>query len=238
MLEDRLPTVLLCAVELHELDQRLGVVHLSLPAAITVQERTCRTGRKGMIMKEKARDLVENFRAFVEEHRDELEAIQILYSSPYRGGLRYGQVKELAAALRHPPLFLQDHPEAVLWTAYEVLEPEKVKGEGGKALVDLVALVRHAISPEEPLLPVRVEVEERYQGWLREQQSAGVSFTDEHRRWLDAIKDHIASALAIEEADFEEVPFNQMGGLGQAYRAFGDRLSPLLSELNGALGTR
>ena len=188
--------------------------------------------------KEKARDLVENFRAFVEEHRDELEAIQILYSSPYRGGLRYGQVKELAAALRHPPLFLQDHPEAVLWTAYEVLEPEKVKGEGGKALVDLVALVRHAISPEEPLLPVRVEVEERYQGWLREQQSAGVSFTDEHRRWLDAIKDHIASALAIEEADFEEVPFNQMGGLGQAYRAFGDRLSPLLSELNGALGTR
>ena len=145
------------------------------------------------------------------------------------------QVKELAAALRHPPLFLQDHPEAVLWTAYEVLEPEKVKGDGGKALVDLVALVRHAISPEEPLLPVRVEVEERYLGWLLEQQVAGANFTDEQLRWLDAVKDHIANALAIQEEDFEEVPFSQMGGLGQIYELFGERLSPLLAELNERL---
>ena len=185
--------------------------------------------------KEKASTLVGNFRAFVEEHRDEVEAIHVLYSKPYRAGLRYGQVRELAAALRHPPLFLQDHAEAVLWTAYEMLEPDKVKGDGGKALVDLIALVRHAISPEEPLLPVRVEVEERYQGWLLDQQSAGVSFTDEQQRWLDAVKDHIANALAIEEADFEEVPFNQMGGLGQAYRVFGERLSPLMAELNVSL---
>lgn len=188
-----------------------------------------------MQAKAKARDLVDNFRSFVAEHRDELEAIQILYSRPYRAGLRYGQVKELAAALRHPPLFLQDHPQAVLWTAYEVLEPEKVQGGGGKALVDLVALVRHAITPDEPLLSVRVEVEERYEGWLLEQKMVGVRFTDEQLRWLVAIKDHIANALAIQEEDFEEVPFSQMGGLGQAYQLFGERLSPLLAELNEAL---
>lgn len=185
--------------------------------------------------KEKAQSLVENFRTFVEENKDEIEAIQILYSRPYRAGLRYRQIKELAAALRHPPLFLHDHPESVLWTAYEVLEPDKVKGDGGKALVDLVALVRHVIRPEDPVLPVRVEIEERYQGWLLEQEMSGIEFTTEQRRWLDAIKDHIANALAIEEEDFDTVPFSQMGGLGQAYRVFGERLSRLLAELNERL---
>jgi hypothetical protein len=34
VLEDRLPAVLLGRIELHELDQRLGMVHLCLPAAV------------------------------------------------------------------------------------------------------------------------------------------------------------------------------------------------------------
>ncbi len=56
-----------------------------------------------------------------------------------------------------------------------------------------------------------------------------------HRRskeWLDAIKDHIASSLAIEQDDLEEVPFNSIGGLGRAYELFGDRLAAILDELN------
>ncbi len=53
---------------------------------------------------EKAQALVTNFRAFIEQNKDELEAIQVLYSRPHRAGLRFRQVKDLANALKNPPL--------------------------------------------------------------------------------------------------------------------------------------
>ena len=56
--------------------------------------------------------------------------------------------------------------------------------------------------------------------------------TADQRKWLDAIKDHIASSLNIEQDDLEEVPFNQIGGIGKAYELFGDQLSAILDELN------
>ena len=110
-----------------------------------------------------------------------------------------------------------------------------MKGEGGNALVDLVALVRHAIHPAELVVPVRAEVEKSYASWLEEQEKAGATFTTEQRHWLDAIRDHIAESLAIEQIDFEDVPFNRMGGLGKVYQLFGDRLPKLLDELNERL---
>ena len=54
---------------------------------------------------EKAQALITNFKDFIEQHKDELEAIQILYSRPHRAGLRFRQVKDLAAALKNPPLW-------------------------------------------------------------------------------------------------------------------------------------
>ncbi len=104
------------------------------------------------------------------------------------------------------------------------MEPDKVKGIGGKKLVDVIAMVRHAIDPNTQLTPVDITVEERYQQWMAEKQSAGVVFTADQRKWLDAIKDHIAASLNIEQDDLEEVPFNTIGGLGRAYELFGDKL--------------
>jgi type I restriction enzyme R subunit len=184
--------------------------------------------------KEKAQAQLAGFRQFLEDNRDEIEAIQILYSRPYRAGLRYRQVKELAQKIEMPPLAIH-HPEQQLWAMYEALEPEKVKGHGGNALVDLVAIVKHALHPEEPLIPVTMSVEERYREWLLQQESAGVSFTVEQRRWLDAIKDHIASSLHIEADDFDYAPFTQLGGLGKAHQLFGERLDEILKELNARL---
>ncbi len=171
--------------------------------------------------KEKAQTILANFRQFIDDHKDEIEALTILYSRPYRAGLRYGQVKELAEAVRRPPVAA---PLERLWQAYEAVEPEKVKGHGGRQLVDVVALVRHALDPNSPLVPVGMTVEERYQQWLARQAEAGVTFTAEQRKWLDAIKNHIASSLHIEQDNFDDLPFNQMGGLGRAYELFGDGL--------------
>jgi type I restriction enzyme R subunit len=141
-------------------------------------------------------------------------------------------VKDLAKAIQQPPHAL--HPER-LWHAYETVEPENVKAHGGKQLVDVIALVRHAIDPNTPLAPIGLTVEERYEQWLDEQTAAGAAFTPEQRKWLDAIKDHIATSLAIDRDDLDEVPFNQIGGLGRAHELFGDKLSAILDELNARL---
>lgn len=183
--------------------------------------------------KEKAMSILSDFRVFLEEHKDEIEAISLLYSKPYRAGIRYRHVKELAAAIERN--LAMRKPEQRLWNLYEAVEPDKVKGKGGNTLVDLIAIVRHALYPQEPLVPVAQTVDERYQQWLEEQKNVGITFTSEQRKWLDAIKDHIASSLSIDQEDFEEVPFNQMGGLGKIYQLFGDRLTRIIEELNERL---
>ncbi|MCC7291468.1 MAG: DEAD/DEAH box helicase family protein [Phycisphaerales bacterium] len=186
----------------------------------------------------KARSVVTSFKAFIEENKDQIEAIRILYSRPYRAGLRYGQVKDLALKLGVPPFFVDARkPETVgrLWQAFETTEPGKVKGKGGRQLVDLVELVKHAIGSPSPLVPFADVVEERYAAWLADKAKAGVTFTPAQRRWLDAIKDHIAASLAIDAEALEDVPFKQMGGLGAAYEVFGESLPTLLSEMNERL---
>lgn len=110
-----------------------------------------------------------------------------------------------------------------------------MKERGGKQLVDVIALVRHAIDPKTLLAPIGLTVEERYQQWLADQETAGVKFTSDQHRWLDAIKDHIAASLSIDRDDLDEVPFNQIGGLGRAYELFGDKLQAILEELNARL---
>ena len=82
------------------------------------------------------------------------------------------------------------------------------------------------------LAPVGMTVEERYQQWIAEKQAAGKQFTADQLKWLDAIKDHIASSLNIEQDDLEEVPFNKIGGMGRAYELFGEELTAILDELN------
>jgi len=182
--------------------------------------------------REKAQSMLTSFKQFIEDHKDEIEALRILYSRPYRAGLRFNQVKDLAKAIQRPPHGF--NPER-LWHAFETVEPERVKAHGGKQLVDIIALVRHAIDPQTPLAPIGITVEERYRQWLADQEAAGVKFTSDQQRWLDAIKDHIAASLAIEQDDLDEVPFNQIGGLGRAYELFGDSLAAILEELNARL---
>ena len=181
-----------------------------------------------------ARSKLADFRQFIEDNKDEIEALQILYSRPYRAGLRYRHVKQLAEELKKPPLSLYD-PVNRLWSMYTAVEPQSVTGSGGNALVDLVAIIKHAITPEQPLEPVAETVEARYREWRTEKEATGFMFTPEQGLWLDAIRDHIANALSIEQDDFQEVPFSQMGGLGKAYQVFGDQLTVVLNEMNERL---
>ena len=181
---------------------------------------------------DRARRTVESFREFIEQHKDEITALQVLYSRPYQQRATFKEIKELAHAIGRPPY--RWTPEA-LWGAYETLDRSTVHGSGGRVLTDIVSLVRYALEQEKELVPYPQHVAERFQTWLLQQQNAGREFTPEQVAWLERIRDHVAASLAISANDFDYTPFVEQGGIGKATAVFGDALTPLLDELNEVL---
>jgi type I restriction enzyme R subunit len=182
---------------------------------------------------ERAKNVVQSFEKFLEEHKDEITALQILYNKPYRARLRFEDIKDLANAIERPPYLWT---ESQLWQAYAALNKSKVKGVGTKRiLTDLVSLVRFAMHQDNELVPFPERVKVNFEAWLVQQESVGKKFTDEQKQWLKMIRDHIAANLSIETDDFEYAPFAQQGGLGKVHQVFGDELSKIIEDLNGTL---
>jgi type I restriction enzyme R subunit len=182
---------------------------------------------------DRARSTIESFRKFIDDNKDEITALQILYSQPYGARqLTFQQIKEFADTISLPPR--RWTPEA-LWNAYETLERNKVHGSTKTVLTNLVSLVRHALGQQDELVAFPDQVAERYTAWLHQQEQGGRTFTPEQMQWLVWIRDHIGDSLRITADDFEYTPFAEHGGIGGAYAAFGDHLTPLLEELNEEL---
>lgn len=176
--------------------------------------------------------LVTSFKEYIEEHRDQIRALEILYSRPYKQRPTFAELKELAQAIQRPPH--RWTPEK-LWQAYETLDQSRVRGSGGKLLTDIVSLVRFTLQQENELVPFRDLAEQRFDTWLATQEQHGVTFSPEQLRWLTWMKDNVASELAITPESFEYTPFAEHGGIGKAYQVFGDRLTPLMDELTETL---
>jgi type I restriction enzyme R subunit len=181
----------------------------------------------------RARGIVQSFERFIEEHKDEITALQVLYSTPYKQRLKFEDVKDLAARIQAPPHLWT---ESQLWQAYAALEKDKVKGASGRRiLTDLVSLVRFAMHQDNELVPFPERVNANFKAWLGQQESGGKRFTVEQRRWLVMIQDHIAANLGIEPDDFELAPFAKEGGLGKVHQLFGAELPKVLEALNKEL---
>ena len=178
---------------------------------------------------DQAKAIVRSFRQYIEEHWDEITALQALYQRPYRQRLSYADIKALADALVSPP---RSWTTERLWEAYRHLDKSKVHGSGQRTLADIVSVVRYAIGGADELAPFADGVRERFRGWLAMQDTAGRAFTKEQVRWLETICDHIAGSVSMDMGDFQYAPFNQQGGLGKAYELFGDELLSLLEDLN------
>lgn len=179
----------------------------------------------------KAEVLTISFAEYLKQNKDEIAALQFLYSQPQGKAPTLRQLKELAAELKRPPRFWT--PEA-LWDAYEMLEKPKVKGRL-KATTDLISLIRFALEQATVLAPFDETVNDRFAQWMSSQEAAGTRFTAEQKLWLEMIRDHIAESLSVEPDDFDLTPFSVKGGLGKAYALFGDRLNSILQELNVVL---
>jgi type I restriction enzyme R subunit len=175
---------------------------------------------------------VQTFKEFIDQHHDEYVALKFYFERPYDHRPSLEDIKKLAEAIKSPPANLTP---AKLWAAYQRVESSKVRGSGGQVLTDIVSLIRFAVGADNELVPHEEVVKLRFDLWLQEQQQGGQQFTPEQLRWLEMIRDHIATSLSIEPDDFDLEPFSQEGGLVAAYEVFGEKLNPILDELNEEL---
>ena len=184
--------------------------------------------------KEKARGIVDTFKQFIEDNKDEITALQLLYSQPFgKRHIALKHVDELAKAIQGPPLNVR---QETLWLAYEQLEKSSVRNaRKEKILTDIISLLRFAIAEADTLEPFSDVEDRRFNDWLGQQTSNGREFTAEQMQWLVMIKDHITTSLKVEIDDFGYTPFQEKGGAVRACSLFGDELNNILEELNEAL---
>ena len=179
---------------------------------------------------ENAKGMIDSFKAFIDENKDEITALQILYNRPYKTRLRTDQLQELADVIQKPPHhFTADK----LWQAYATLEKDRVRGVNERHLLtDLVSLVRYALNQDNELAPFPLRVKANFSAWLAQQANNGRTFSPAQMTWLNMIRDHIAGNHSIASDDFAYPPFIQNGGLGRFYDSFGDDYLTVLEELN------
>ena len=174
--------------------------------------------RRSLKRRGNVRVAVTSFEQFIRDNKDEITALQVLYSRPYAQRLRFADIKALALAIEAPP---RSWSPETLWRAYEALDKSRVHGSGGRMLTDVVSLVRFALHQENELLPYAEQVEARFQAWLAEQEKQGRGFTDEQRWWLASMKEHIAGSLSIDTDALTRRRSHSTAGLGRCTNCFG-----------------
>lgn len=178
---------------------------------------------------ELAERLVHDWQQYLEDNKDEITALQLLYSRPTNSGVTRKALEDLIATIRKPH---QDWTPAIIWKSYELLN--KTNRSIQNKTVDLVSLVRFTLGVMPELVPFAEVVEERYQGWLLSQEQNGARFSAEQKRWLDAIKDYICTGVSFETPALDSVPFIDWGGSDGIERDFTDPIR-VIEDLNQAL---
>ena len=181
---------------------------------------------------ETADRVIRTFREFIEEHKDEIIALRILYSQTYRDRpMAMEKLKALYEKLRSKGVTIER-----LWDCYAIKKPEKVKGTSTlRQLADLVSIIRFEMGEAKALQPFADQVNYNFQQWTFRRNAGAVHFTPEQMEWLQLVKDHIAISLSIQPEDLELSPFDRKGGLGRFYEVFGAEYEAILMEMNREL---
>lgn len=182
--------------------------------------------------KDKANETVNAFKEWIENHKDEITALQIFYGQPYRRReLTFIMIKDLVDKI------IQEKPTLApmsVWRAYEQLE--NVSGQPKNEMVALVSLIRKVVGIDKALTPYDKTVDKNFADWVwKKQQGAAIKFTKEQMEWLYMLKEQIATSVHIETDDLDFTPFDAKGGRGKMWQLFGDEMETIINELNEAL---
>lgn len=164
-------------------------------------------------------DYLTAFTDFVKQNADHIDALRILLNKPKEWSPH--TLEELRKILNtaYPLNFMEEQ----LRKAHEL--------HYHKTLIDIISMVKHAASAEEPLYTAQQRVERAFM-----KITAGRTFTGEQRDWLDRIREHLIANLSIDEEDFGILPvLSHPGGWSKADKVFDGHLGDLIKELNEAI---
>lgn len=182
----------------------------------------------------KAQDTVNSFKEFIEQNKDKIDALSIIYNTQYKTRhLTYDKIRELSnkLATEIPPLEL-----AGIWHAYKLIEQDKVKNitDPSKLLTNLVQLVRFAIGADKVLEDFSSVANSRFELWKGRQIKRGIEFTQEQKELLTIIKDYIVANAYVNADDMQDA-LSDKGGIFKARQVFGQNLDSILDDLSLAL---
>jgi type I restriction enzyme R subunit len=180
---------------------------------------------------EKAQEIITHFSEWMQEHKDELTALQIFYNQPYRRReLTYTIIKEVLEKLQSDkPALAPLH----VWKAYTALS--QCNGSPRNELTAIVSLIRKITGIDSTLTSYDKIVDKNFQDWVFKKQAGATKFNEEQMQWLRMIKDYMINSFHIDKEDFDLNPFNAAGGLGKFYSLFRDDYEKIIVELNEAL---
>jgi type I restriction enzyme R subunit len=180
-----------------------------------------------------AKEVRDEFMDYLENHKDEIDALSIFYHAPHRRReLTYSMIHALVEKLK------ADKPKLSplrVWQAYSVIDNYQGNAPTSE-LTALVALIRRVCQIDETLVNYEDTVRRNFQNWIMTHHAGNTEkFSPEQMAWLHMIRDHIASSIHIERDDLEMSPFDGKGGLGKMYQLFGSNMDNMFDELNQAL---
>ncbi len=177
---------------------------------------------------ENADKVINTFREFIEENKDEIVALRIIYDQKYADRpMAIEKLKNLYEKLKTTGVTVER-----LWECYAIKQPEKVKQGTMAQLTDLISIIRFEMGYTEELAPFADRVNYNFMQWTLKRNAGAVHFTEEQMEWLRLIKDHIISSLSILPEDLDLTPFDSRGGLVGFYNVFGDSYQAVLDEMN------
>ncbi len=172
--------------------------------------------------------VISSFRQFIDENRDEIIALRIIYDQKYKDrSMAIDGLKAFYEKLKSKGITVER-----LWDCYAIKKPEKVRRGTMAQLADLISIIRFEMGYTDNLAPFADKVNYNFMQWTLRRNAGAVHFTDEQMEWLRLVKDHIAVSLSIEPTDLDLNPFDRKGGLGRFYEVFGDRYEAILMEMN------
>ena len=187
----------------------------------------------GVVDTDRARSVVDSWRAYLDEHRDEITALQVLYERPQPGRVSFDELRELADRIKRPP---HNWTPDLIWSAYEAIEVDRVQPRRPAH--------RHRPRVARPLHTRRG----RRARPVRRRRCASATPHGSRSRSRPAYASPIASAggstrspksiatsAGVSADDLDNAPFAERGGVDGAVRDLGNEAAGYLEQLNAEL---
>jgi type I restriction enzyme R subunit len=164
----------------------------------------------------KPKDYLLQFKSHIEDNKEIVEAYKIILESPADWNTK--ALNELKNNLKQ-----NGYPVAKLRKAHRIIYD--------KELIDIISMIKHAVSEEEPLLSINERIDR-----VINKVFSNIDLTLDHLKWVEHIKEHLKENLTIDEEDFKELPvFTGHGGWRKFKILFGEESKTIIKEINKAI---